>query len=175
MLTRRRLLDLGMASSLIAAVPRPVRAGAPAWLNHVHSGLNPTPVRGVQRPDSLAALQSIVRDAARAGDALSIAGARHTMGDQQFLSHGWVVDMAAMNRVLAFDAERGLVECEAGIQWPELIDHLARAQRANGRSGASRRSRPAPTASASAARSPPTCTAAASPCGRSSATWRHSF
>lgn len=128
MLTRRRFLDLGVASSLVAAAPRHVRAAAPMWLNDVHSGLNPTPVRGVQRPDSLTSLQAIVRDAGRARQALSIAGARHAMGGQQFLTGGWVVDMAAMNRVLAFDAERGLVECEAGIQWPELIDYLERAQ-----------------------------------------------
>lgn len=128
MLTRRRFLDLGMASSLVAAVPRSARAAAPAWLNDVHSGLNLTSVRGVQRPDSLAGLQAIVRDAVSAGEALSVAGARHAMGGQQFLSDGWVVDMTGMNRVLAFDVARGLVECEAGIQWPELMDHLEHAQ-----------------------------------------------
>ena len=29
-----------------------------------------------------------------------------------------------MNRVLAFDAERGLLEVEAGIQWPEILAYL---------------------------------------------------
>jgi FAD/FMN-containing dehydrogenase len=33
-----------------------------------------------------------------------------------------------MNRVLGFDARAGLVECEAGTQWPELMDYLERVQ-----------------------------------------------
>ena len=128
MLTRREFVDLGVASLLVAAAARPARAAHRSWLNDVHSGLNPTPVRGVHRPGSLAQLQTLVREAGRAGEALSVAGARHAMGGQQFLTDGWVVDMAAMNRVLAFDAQAGLVECEAGIQWPEFMAHLERAQ-----------------------------------------------
>jgi FAD/FMN-containing dehydrogenase len=127
MLTRRGFLDLSAGSLLAAAIP-PARASAGSWLNDVHSGLNLTPVQRLYRPGSLEQLQAIVRDAGRARRALSIAGARHAMGGQQFLTDGWVVDMAAMNRVLAFDGRAGLVQCEAGIQWPELMDHLERAQ-----------------------------------------------
>jgi FAD/FMN-containing dehydrogenase len=127
MLTRRGFLDLSAGSLLAGAIP-PAHATARSWLNDVHSGLNPTLVRGLHHPGSLEQLQAIVRDAGRAGRALSIAGARHAMGGQQFLTDGWVVDMAAMNHVLAFDPRAGLVECEAGIQWPELMDYLERAQ-----------------------------------------------
>lgn len=74
------------------------------------------------------ALQTLVRNARRTGQALSIAGARHAMGGQQFLSDGWLVDMGELRRVLRFDPEAGLIECEAGIQWPELMDHLERVQ-----------------------------------------------
>ena len=35
-----------------------------------------------------------------------------------------------MNRVLAFDDERGLITVEGGIEWPELIGHLNRASKA---------------------------------------------
>jgi FAD/FMN-containing dehydrogenase len=127
MLTRRGFLDLSAGSLLAAAIPA-AHATARSWLNDVHSGLNLTPVLGVHHPGSLEQLQAIVRDAGRARRALSIAGARHAMGGQQFLTDGWVVDMTAMNRVLAFDGRAGLVECEAGIQWPELMDYLERAQ-----------------------------------------------
>jgi FAD/FMN-containing dehydrogenase len=128
MLTRRRFLDLGGGSLLAALAIRPGGATARSWLNDVHSGLNLTSVQSLHHPGSLEQLQAIVRDAGRARRALSIAGARHAMGGQQFLTDGCVVDMAAMNRALAFDARAGLVECEAGIQWPELMDHLERAQ-----------------------------------------------
>jgi FAD/FMN-containing dehydrogenase len=127
MLTRRGFLDLS-AGSLLATAIRPARATARSWLNDVHSGLNRTPVQGVLRPGSPEQLQALVRDAGRGRRALSVAGARHAMGGQQFLTDGWVVDMAAMDRVLAFDARAGLVECEAGIQWPELMDYLERVQ-----------------------------------------------
>ena len=50
------------------------------------------------------------------------------MGGQQFGSDGTLLDMRGMDRVLGLDRERGLVEVEAGIMWPELIAHLLEAQ-----------------------------------------------
>src|SRR2546426_7428665 len=50
------------------------------------------------------------------------------MGGQQFGSETTLVDMGSMNRVLGFDAARGLIDVEAGIQWPELMRHLVDAQ-----------------------------------------------
>jgi len=47
------------------------------------------------------------------------------MGGQQFCSGGVVLDTRPLSRVLSLDLERGLVEVEAGIQWPALIDALA--------------------------------------------------
>ena len=46
------------------------------------------------------------------------------MGGQQFATGAVLIDMRPMNRIVAFDAERGIVEAEAGIQWPELVDGL---------------------------------------------------
>ena len=52
------------------------------------------------------------------------------MGGQQFATGAPLLDTRPMNRVLAFDPERGLVEAEAGIQWPELVDFLVTTQAA---------------------------------------------
>ena len=128
MLSRRRFLNLATTSLLAAAGAPPAHAGSRRWLNDVHSGLNPTMVRAVHRPGSLAQLQEIIRKARRGGHELGIAGARHAMGGQQFLTDGWLLDMTGMARVLDFDPDAGLVRCEAGIQWPELMAHLERAQ-----------------------------------------------
>ena len=46
------------------------------------------------------------------------------MGGQQFASGAVLLDIRPMNRSSALDAERGVVEAEAGIQWPELVDGL---------------------------------------------------
>jgi FAD/FMN-containing dehydrogenase len=43
------------------------------------------------------------------------------MGGQQFVSDGICVDTRKLARVVALDRERGLIEAEAGIQWPDLI------------------------------------------------------
>ena len=52
---------------------------------------------------------------------MAIAGGRHAMGGQQFLSGGTLLDMRGMTRVRRFDEERGLLEVEAGIQWPGVL------------------------------------------------------
>lgn len=49
------------------------------------------------------------------------------MGGQQFLTGGTLLDMRRLNRVRSFDEQRGLLEVEAGIQWPDVIRaYLAR-------------------------------------------------
>ena len=98
-------------------------------VNDIHSQLNATRVHRVERPDTIAAVQAAVRAARAEGLAVSIAGGRHAMGGQQFGSGTVLLDMAAMDRVLAFDPERGEVEVEAGIRWPALVDHLVDMQR----------------------------------------------
>src|SRR2546422_5185450 len=43
------------------------------------------------------------------------------MGGQQFAQDSICIDTRSLNRVTSFDRERGLIEAEAGTQWPELI------------------------------------------------------
>lgn len=51
------------------------------------------------------------------------------MGGQQFRRDALLIDMRSLNRVRRFNAEKGTVEVEAGIQWPGLFDALADLQR----------------------------------------------
>jgi FAD/FMN-containing dehydrogenase len=46
------------------------------------------------------------------------------MGGQQFCEGGVVIDSRGFDQVLSFDAEHGLVEVEAGMAWPELVEFL---------------------------------------------------
>ncbi len=99
--------------------------GVATVLNDVHSRLNPTPA--VLLPvDSLPALRAAVL-AARGGR-ITVAGGRHAMGGQQFATGGTVLDTRGLSRVLHLDRRRGLVEVEAGIEWPELVESLHAAQ-----------------------------------------------
>ena len=93
-------------------------------VNDIHSQLNTTHVGKVVAPDSLAALRQAARAVAHDGGSLSIAGGRHAMGGQQFLAGETLLDMRRLNRILALDAERGLLRVQAGILWSELVPRL---------------------------------------------------
>jgi FAD/FMN-containing dehydrogenase len=90
-------------------------------VNDVHSRLNSTEVARVEWPRGVGELCAVVRRARERGESLSVCGARHAMGGQQFLSGGVLVDMRSMARVLEFDRARGLLRVEAGADWPAII------------------------------------------------------
>ena len=96
----------------------------PPIVNDIHSALNATRVAALHRPRNVAAVRAAILDAARRRLPLAICGGRHAMGGQQFAADAILLDMRGMHRVLSFDPVRGLVEVEAGMEWPELIDYL---------------------------------------------------
>jgi len=123
MLTRRQLLEVGAgAVALPIACRKAKRSSGPVVLNDVHSKLNATQVDRVACPTGLDSLMSLVRDSGLQGRAVSISGGRHSMGGQQFGTETLNLDIRDLNRVLSFDSERGTVEVESGIEWPELIE-----------------------------------------------------
>jgi FAD/FMN-containing dehydrogenase len=112
---------------------RPVRKTVgPLWLNDTHSALNRTAVGRIVEPRSAAETAAAVNNAARYGTPLAIAGARHAMGGQQFLSGGTLLDMRRLNQVRWFDRGRALLEVEAGITWPDVIRGYLALQRGPG-------------------------------------------
>ncbi len=110
-----------------------IAPGSYAIVNDVHSRLNPTVVARVAAVRSVADIQAAVRQAATEGRAVSVCGGRHAMGGQQFGTGSVLIDTTGFDRVLGLDRNRGLVEVEAGIQWPALHDCLERAQHGDAR------------------------------------------
>lgn len=94
----------------------------PLLVNDVHSELNGTRVDRVLMPTCIDELVAAVNSARAAGAQISVCGARHAMGGQQFGSGTWLIDMRQHSAVHGFDLERGLVTADAGIQWPALIE-----------------------------------------------------
>jgi len=119
MLTRREFIR---TAALFALAPRilaePERG---IWVNDVHSQLNRTRVRELLKPRTRDELAEIVRSASRKGLPISVSGCRHSMGGQQFATDSICIDTRSLDRVISFDQKRGLIEAEAGIQWPKLI------------------------------------------------------
>src|SRR5256884_2869466 len=126
MLTRRQFIR---TAELFALAPRILAARErEIWVNDVHSQLNRTRVRELLRPRTRDELAEIVHSASRKGLPISVSGCRHSMGGQQFATDSVCIDARQLTGVLAFDRERGLIEAEAGIQWPKLIDYYLEAQ-----------------------------------------------
>jgi FAD/FMN-containing dehydrogenase len=131
MLTRRRFL-LGTAAAAgwtAGCAPVGEDFRPPVWVNDVHGQLSRTAVLRELPVASVGDVRSVIRAARKASVPVSIAGGRHAMGGQPFGAGTLCVDTRPLRRVLGFDAERGLLEVEAGIQWPAVIDHLLAAQR----------------------------------------------
>lgn len=119
MFDRREFLKLA-ALLPAACVSAPKTSPAGEWVNDIHSQLNRTWVSRIVRPGSVAELRRVM-----AGHGpVAVAAGRHAMGGQQFASKATLVDMIAMNRLLAIDEATGIVDVEAGIQWPELVAGL---------------------------------------------------
>src|SRR6478736_670037 len=119
MLTRREFIR---TAALFALAPRIfAERERETWVNDVHSQLNRTRVRELLRPRTREELAEIVRSASRKSLSIAVSGCRHSMGGQQFATDSICIDTRSLERVISFDQERGLIEAEAGIQWPKLI------------------------------------------------------
>jgi len=101
---------------------------AQVTLNDVHSRLNATVVAKVVSPHRAEDVVAAIREAREAGLSVSISGARHSMGGQQFAQGALHLDMRSMNRVVSLDLERRVVRAEAGITWTALLEELEKRQ-----------------------------------------------
>ena len=119
MLTRREFIR---TAALFALAPQAFsEREKEIWVNDVHSQLNRTRVRELLKPRTRDELAEIVRSASRKSLPISVSGYRHSMGGQQFATDSICIDARELDRVISFDRKHGLLEAEAGIQWPKLI------------------------------------------------------
>src|SRR5438046_4072755 len=119
MLTRREFIR---TAALFALAPRILaERNREIWVNDVHSQLNRTRVRELLIPRTRDELAEIVRSAPQKGLPICVSGCRHSMGGQQFATDSICIDTRSLDRLISFDQEHGLIEVEAGIQWPKLI------------------------------------------------------
>jgi FAD/FMN-containing dehydrogenase len=129
MLTRRELLErTTLAGAALALPPGVLAEDEGVLVNDMQSRLNATRVRRIVTPKSVDDVQAALRDAQREGRAVSVAGGRHSMGGQQFGRDTVLLDTRKLSRVIRLDRAKGHVEAEAGIEWPELVEHLVKEQ-----------------------------------------------
>jgi FAD binding domain len=117
------------AATLRSAIPPPRRRPL-GELTDIHGRLHVSRPALYRRATCVADVVDTLVHARRRGLAVAVAGGRHAMGGQQFLSDGCVLDMRGVNRIHALDRERGLITVGAGITWPELMRGYLRLQAA---------------------------------------------
>ncbi len=131
MISRREFIAGSVATAVASSTSEKLGVESSTLVNDIHSQLNPTRVFRVLEPQSLDDVQSIIRTARKDRKAISVAGGRHAMGGQQFGTNTVLIDIRKLSRVLHLDRKRGIVEVEAGIEWPELIDGYLVLQKSN--------------------------------------------
>ncbi len=79
------------------------------------------------RPDSVEALQAVVRACAAAGHSVQLrgGGASYTDGYQSRDAGYVLLDLGRLNRIVEIDTHGGFVTVEAGVTWAALSDALA--------------------------------------------------
>jgi FAD/FMN-containing dehydrogenase len=119
MISRRKFVSSSAALLVAGAVSRGLATEPESILvNDLHSQLNPTRVLGVLQPRSSEDVQEIIRSARKDHKVISIAGGRHAMGGQEFGTDTLLIDVRGLNRILDLNHQTGVLEVEAGIEWP---------------------------------------------------------
>ena len=92
------------------------------------SAMNATPVAQIwdipsNRETGERQLAALVRRAEREGVAVSVAGARHSMGGQTIARNGIVVNMLPF-RAMKLDEARDVLHVQAGALWSDILPYL---------------------------------------------------
>jgi len=80
-----------------------------------------TLIRSIQKPATIEQLQAILQSYPKP---FSIAGARCSQGGQIAALNGTVIDMASLNRIIAFDPAQQEITVEAGATWLDVQKYI---------------------------------------------------
>ena len=133
MISRRQFVSNSAAFLVAGPVSRRfVPEHESTVVNDIHSQLNPTRVLGILQPQSPEDVREIIRSARKDRKVISIAGGRHAMGGQEFGTDTLLLDVRKLNRILDLNRDTGILEVEAGIEWPDLINGYLALQNGSG-------------------------------------------
>jgi len=131
-LERRDFIKAILGSAAALAVWQPetgLMASEDIIVNDLHSQLNPTHVDGLLYPSSIEDIKKAILKSAETGESISITGARHSMGAQQFGTHTNLLDITTMNDILEFDPDQKILEVESGARWAQIVGYLVGLQK----------------------------------------------
>lgn len=120
-LERRRFLEALALSGVAAAVPRINARNAQRVTINDATLLNPVSVAREFRPTTADEIREAVRTWP---GALSIGGARFSMGGQIAAPDSLHIDMRGMDRVVSYSPERRVIRVQAGMTWRSIQDRI---------------------------------------------------
>ncbi len=82
--------------------------------------LNPVPVAGVEKPNSIEELQDIIKNKPH----ICTGGGRFSMGGQTASRDSVHIDMRGLNKILEFSAENKTIKVQAGTRWCDIQKHI---------------------------------------------------
>jgi FAD/FMN-containing dehydrogenase/uncharacterized membrane protein YhaH (DUF805 family) len=83
--------------------------------------LNPILVSKVEVPESVQALQGIIKNAEKP---ISIGGGRFSMGGQTASPQSIHIDLRKLNKILEFSPEKKMIKVQAGIRWCDIQQYI---------------------------------------------------
>ena len=90
------------------------------FINDAHGQISETQVHSVATISCLEELQSTLKYCAESGLQISVAGGRHSLGRQPFITNGVVLDMRNFNQVLGLEEASGIIRLQGGCMWPDV-------------------------------------------------------
>ena len=93
-------------------------------LNDLQSRLNETNVLQISAPGDIDEVALTITDASNTNTPISVAGALHSMGGQQFADASISLSSRNINKIESLDQERRLVKLQSGVTWPDLVRWL---------------------------------------------------
>ena len=104
--------------------PRPTHLGPAAGVEFVEGwGMSQGARSRVWRPRSAEEVAEAFEAARARGTTVGLRGAGCSYGDASVNGEGDVLDVTRMNRILSFDEETGVADCEAGVTIRDLWRH----------------------------------------------------
>lgn len=90
-----------------------------------YARLSPTRVSAVTHAADVAALRTVLAEAAAEGRKVSISGSRHSQGGHTYYPGGVALNMRLFNRILAVDTVARTITVQSGATWDEVQRALA--------------------------------------------------
>lgn len=88
------------------------------------AGLLPTRVKEIKKSSTQKELQTWIKDAAKSGEKISIAGMQHSQGGHTYFPNSIMLDMKTYNKVLDYQPDQKKITVQSGATWNDIQKYI---------------------------------------------------